>query len=164
MLNEFQQLQQQQQVGTVNKNNLTDQQHRSAIDTRWAISERPSSSSLKTTLKGRFCGQGFTQQVSNANVKTYVATPSSQSLRLLLEYSILHNWQVTSCDVSSAFLNTPSATEIYMVPPREFIQDTNVIWCLNKALYGLRTAPKLWRQHLGTTLAQLHLQQLKSDR
>ena len=45
MLNEFQQLQQ-QHVGTpVNKNNPTDKQRRSIIDTRWDISERPPSSS-----------------------------------------------------------------------------------------------------------------------
>ena len=71
----FQQLQQ-QNVGTpVNKNNLTDKQRRSIIDTRWAISERPSSSSSsKTTLKARFCGKGFTQEVSNANVETFAAT------------------------------------------------------------------------------------------
>ena len=50
-----------------------------------------------------------------------------------------------------------------MAPPREFIQNTNIIWRLNKALYGLRAAPKLWQQHLGATLAQLHLHQLKSD-
>ena len=104
MLNEFQQLQQ-QNVGTpVNENNLTDKQRRSIIDTRCAISERPSSSaSSTTTLKARFCGKGFAQEVSNANVETYAATPSSQSLRLLLQYSILRNWQVTSLDVSSAF-------------------------------------------------------------
>ena len=157
---------QQQQVGTpVNKNNLADKQRRSIIDTRWAISGRPSSSSSsKTTLKARFCGKDFTQEVSNAKVETYAATPSSQSLRLLLEYSILHNWQVTSCDVSSAFLTTPITTELYVVPPREFIQDANIILRLNKALYGLRTAPQLWQQHLGSTLAKLHLEQLKSDR
>ena len=161
MLNEFQQLQQ-QNVGTpVNKNNL----RTSIIDTRWAVSERPSSSaSPTTTLKARFCGKGFTQEVSNANIETYAATPSSQSLRLLLEYSILRNWQVTSCDVSLAFLNTPITTEIFVAPPREFIQDNNIVWRLNKALYGLRAAPKLWQQHLGATLAQLHLEQFKSDR
>ena len=143
MLNEFQQLQL-QNVGTpVNKNNLTDKQRHSIIDIRWAISERPSSStSSKTTLKARFCGKGFTQEVSNANVETYAATPSSQSLRLLLEYSILHNWQVTSC---SAFLNTPITTEIFVVPPREFIQDTNIIWRLNKGL--------IWLAHNIKTLA-----------
>ena len=51
-----------------------------------------------------------------------------------------------------------------MVPPCEFIQDNNIVWRLNKALYGLRTAPKLWQRHLGATLASLHLEQLKSDR
>ena len=74
MLNKFQQLQQ-LNVGTpVNKNNLTDKQRRNIIDARWAISERPSSSaSSTTTLKARFCGKGFTQEVSNANVETYAA-------------------------------------------------------------------------------------------
>ena len=165
MLNEFQQLQQ-QNVGTpVNKNTLSEQQRRSIIDTRWAISERPSSSaSASSTLKARFCGKGYTQEIANANVETYAATPSSQSLRLLLQYSIIRNWAVTSLDVSSAFLNTPITTELYVVPPREFIQDSNIVWRLNKALYGLRTAPKLWQRHLGATLASLHLEQLKSDR
>ena len=146
MLNEFQQLQQ-QNVGTpVNKNTLTDKQRRSIIDTRWAISERPSSSaSATTTLKARFCGKGFTQEVANANVETYAATPSSQSLRLLLQYSILRNWQVTSLDVSSAFLNTPITTELYVVPPREFIQDNNIVWRLNKAL--------IWTTYSAQTLA-----------
>ena len=144
MLHGVQQLQQ-QNVGTpVNKNTLTDKQRRSIIDTRWAISEPPSSSaSSTTTLKARFCGKGFTQEVSNANVETYAATPSSQSLRLLLQYSILRNWQVTSLDVSSAFLNTPITTELFVVPPREFTQDNNIVWRLNKALYGLRTAQTL---------------------
>ena len=116
----FQQLQQ-QQVGTpINKNNLTDKQRCNIIDTRWAISETPSSSaSSKTTLKARFCGRGFTQYVDNANVEseTYNATPSSQSLCLLLEHSIIQNWQVTSRDVSSAFLNTPISSEILVAPP-----------------------------------------------
>ena len=51
-----------------------------------------------------------------------------------------------------------------MVPPRKFIKDQNIVWRHNKALYGLRTAPKLWQRHLGATLASLQLQQLKSDR
>ena len=39
MLNEFQQLQQQQLGTPINKNNLTDKQRRSIIDTCWAILE-----------------------------------------------------------------------------------------------------------------------------
>ena len=51
-----------------------------------------------------------------------------------------------------------------MVSPCELTQDNNIVWRLNKALYGLHTAPKLWQRHLGATLASLHLEQLKSDR
>ena len=42
--------------------------------------------------------------------------------------------------------------------------ETSVIWKLHRALYGLRTSPKTWQEHLHSTLRRLQLQQLKSDR
>ena len=94
MLKEFQQLQQQHVGTTINKNNLTDKQHRKIINTRWAVSgKRPSSSSSsRTTLKARFCGKGFTQRVDNANVETYAANT------------------IFSKPSSSVFLSTASST------------------------------------------------------
>ena len=73
--------------------------------------------------------------------------------------------QVTSCDISSAFLNTPIEGDIYVQPPPEVYQhQPRVIWKLRRALYALRTSPKMWQEHLHATLRGLQLQQLKSDR
>ena len=36
-------------------------------------------------------------------------------------------------------------------------------WKLHCALYGLRTSPKMWREHQHATLQGMHLHQLKSD-
>ena len=39
-----------------------------------------------------------------------------------------------------------------------------MVWELHRALYGLRTSPKTWQEHLHSTLKGMHLHQLKSDR
>ena len=51
----------------------------------------------------------------------------------------------------------PTSTKVYQHQPR-------VIWKLRRALYGLRASPKMWQEHLHSTLRGLQLQLLKSDR
>ena len=86
-------------------------------------------------------------------------------MRTLLLHAVLHQYQVTSCDISSTFLNTPIEEDIYVQPPPEVYQHRpRVIWKLHRALYGLSTSPKMWQEHLNATLHDMQLHQLKSDR
>ena len=41
---------------------------------------------------------------------------------------------------------------MYARPPSAFYTDSNVIWKLKRAVYGLRTSPKCWQDHLSATL------------
>eukprot|EP00971_Amphidinium_carterae_P254890 5059761-Amphidinium_carterae.1 len=68
-------------------------------------------------------------------------------------------------DIASAFLNTPvpPETTILVKPPPECEQDHNVLWRLNKQLYGLRDSPQKFQLHLSTILRQLGLRQLRCD-
>ena len=136
--------------GEVDINNLTPEQQRRVIKTRWVIGPRPSSTSvgdIDTTagpLKARLVAKGYSQHISDHIKETFAATPSSTSLRTLLTHAVLHQYQVTSCDISSAFLNTPIEEDIYVQPPPEVHQHRpRVIWKLHRALYGLRTSPKM---------------------
>ena len=89
------------------------------------IGPRPSSTSVDdidaTTgpLKVRFVAKGYSQYISDHIKETFAATPSSTSLRTLLPHAVLHQYQVTSCDISSAFLNTPIEEDIYVQHPPE---------------------------------------------
>jgi Reverse transcriptase (RNA-dependent DNA polymerase) len=49
-------------------------------------------------------------------------------------------------DVIAAFLNAPVAREVYVRLPSGFTNDGDMVRRLNKALYGLDDAPKLWNQ------------------
>ena len=157
--------------GEVDIDSLEPKQQRRVVNTRWVIGPRSSSTSVDdidiTTgpLKARFVAKGYSQYISDHIKETFAATPSSTSLRTLLLHAVLHQYQVTSCDISSAFLNTPIEEDIYVQPPPEVYQHRpRVVWKLHRALYGLRTSPKMWQEHLHSTLRGLQLQQLKSDR
>ena len=153
----------------VDIDSLTPEQQHRVIKPRWVIGPRPSSTSvddIDTTpgpLKARFLAKSYSQHISDHVKETFAATPSSTSLRTLLLHAVLHQYQVTSCDISSAFLNTPIEEDIYVQPPPEVYQHRpRVIWKLHRALYGLRTSPKMWQEYLHSTLRGLHLQ-LKAE-
>ena len=51
-----------------------------------------------------------------------------------------------------------------MFPPTEFHNsEDHIVWKLNKAIYGLRSSPKAWQNHLAETLQQLGMQRLTSE-
>ena len=99
-------------------------------------------------------------------VECYAATPSSTSLKTLLLLGILQGHQTTCLHISTAFINTPlpPAEEIYVQPPQEWYYNSpTTLWRLKKAMYGLRTSPKLWQLRLGEALRQQNLRQCKAD-
>eukprot|EP00971_Amphidinium_carterae_P080030 1583990-Amphidinium_carterae.1 len=52
---------------------------------------------------------------------------------------------------------------ILVRPPPECEQDSNILWRLNKQLYGLRDSPQKFQLHLSSMLRQLGLRQLRCD-
>ena len=50
-----------------------------------------------------------------------------------------------------------------MWAPAEHHNDQNTFWKLHKGMYGLRTSPKAWQEHLAQVLKDLGLQRLVSE-
>eukprot|EP00971_Amphidinium_carterae_P115791 2293571-Amphidinium_carterae.1 len=86
------------------------------------------------------------------------------AMRILLTIAILKNFTLFTTDMASAFLNTPIDNEVLVQPPKESYHNTpHILWRMTKALYGLRTSPKHWPEHLSTIPQQLGFTRLKSD-
>ena len=79
--------------------------------------------------------------------------------------SLSNRWIVRAGDISTAFLHAKAATDdLFMFPPAEFYNpEDQVVWKLNKAIYGLRSSPKAWQKHLAETLQQLGMNRLASE-
>ena len=148
----------------VSKASFTKQQLKQVIQTRWVVQPRPAQDG-ETSLRARFVAKGFKQQILDPSLETYASTPSHLSLRILLILSLVNHWDVVTADISSAFLQAPIPEgELVLVkPPPELEQNPDVLWKLRKALYGLKTSPKLWQQHVSCKLEELGLRKNKAD-
>ena len=138
---------------------LSPEERRSIIESRWVIGPRPGSE-----LKGRFCAKGFKQVISRDD--KYASTPQATTLKLILLMSQIHSWEIAVSDIASAFLNTlvdPSKPPIYVQAPREIQYSEPTIWRLKRQLYGLRDAPKSWQAHFSQIMIKKGMTQIKSD-
>ena len=94
---------------------------------------------------------------------TQTATPATTDVGSTLLH-VTNNAQQTN-DISTAFLHAKAATDdLFMFPPTEFYNpEDQVVWKLNKAIYGLRSSPHAWQKHLAETLQQLGVHRLASE-
>lgn len=78
-------------------------------------------------------------------------------MRLLLAVAAQQRWEVHHLDVKSAFLNGEIKEEVYVTQPPGFVKhgSEGKVLRLNKALYGLRQAPRAWNAKLDQILVAL---------
>ena len=143
----------------VDSNTLTEEQRSNIVESRWVL--RPK----QQEVRARIVAKGYTEKISD-NDLIYASTPLFCILRILLTMALVNNWAVRTGDVSVAFLHAAAAAlNIIMRPPQEFYDDNNrhIMWKLNKAIYGLRSSPKQWQDHIADVLTALGLTRLKTE-
>ena len=136
---------------------LTPAQLETVISTRWVKTRKSDG-----TCRCRIVVRGYDQVVEDPD-ETYASTPSLLTLKTLLTLAVARGWHVTLADVSTAFLHASMDGEVLVLPPVEYYPSGDVVWKLKRALYGLKNAPKLWQQHLASTLESKGFQRMKSD-
>ena len=136
---------------------LTPAQLETVISTRWGKTRKSDG-----TCRCRIVERGYDQVVEDPD-ETYASTPCLLTLKTLLPLAVARGLHVTLADVSTAFLHASMDGEVLALPPAEYYPSGDVVWRLKRAWYGLKNAPKLWQQHLATTLESKGFQQIKSD-
>lgn len=119
---------------------LSDSELWHAISSRWVKTRKPDG-----TVRCRLVVRGFDQVVEDPD-QTFASTPSLTTLKLLLTLSVAFGWDVSTGDISTAFLHALITREdIFVIPPAEYYPDQNAVWKLKRALYGLKNFPRLWQ-------------------
>src|SRR4030065_1003418 len=120
------------------------------IGTKWIFKNKTDESGNVTRNKERLVAQGYTQIEGIDFDETFAPVARLKSIRLLLGIACMFKFKLYHMDVKSAFLNGYLNEDVYVEPPKGFI-DPNFpehVYKLRKALYGLKQAPRAWYERL----------------
>ena len=129
-----------------------------AITTRWIMTTKEIDGNC--TVKARLVARGF-EDIHNQG-KNDSPTCTKDSLRITLTIMASKQWMCMSLDVKTAFLQSfQLEREIFLVPPKE--ANTDKLWKLNKAVYGLNEASRQWYNRVSHELIRLGMERSKYD-
>jgi Reverse transcriptase (RNA-dependent DNA polymerase) len=100
-------------------------------------------------FRARLVALGYSQAYGVDYFETYAPVVRAATLRWLIALSVIHGWTRRQADVCTAFLNPLLHEDIYLrLPPGYEHEYPGMVLKLNKGLYGLKQASRLWYQRL----------------
>ena len=87
---------------------------------------------------------------------------------MLVSVTLCNKWVTKQIDFSNAFVRAPLEKTVYVALSPMFINTGNVdrndlCLKLNKCLYGMKDAPKIWHDHLESSLLNASLKPFFDD-
>jgi len=100
--------------------------------------------------------RGFLQKYGEDYYEVYAPVARMETIRLIVAVAIKHNWSMYQLDVKSAFLNGELEEEVYVSQPPgfEIKGKEDYVYKLDKALYGVKQAPRAWNKKIDRFLIQ----------
>ena len=130
-----------------------------AVSVRWVITEKDGLNAKR--MKARLVARGFEEK---EEIKSDSPTVSKEVLRTFITICSSMGWSANSIDIKAAFLQSEGiGREVYLIPPTEAKCDENILWKLEKCVYGLNDAARKWYLTVKTFLLKMNCIQLKTD-
>ena len=108
-------------------------------------------------LKARLVAKGFHQRPRWDFHETFSLVVKPVTVRVILTLAVSKGWHLRQLDINNAFLQGSLSEEVYVCQPPGFTDPShpNHVCRLNKALYGLRQAPRAWYTELRSFLLKI---------
>lgn len=115
-----------------------------AIGLKWVFKLKKNSAGDVIKHKARLVAKGYVQQQGIDYDEVFALVARLDTVHLILSIAANRGWQVHHLDVKLAFLHGELEEEVYVAQPEGFIvkNKEHLVLKLNKALYGLRQAPR----------------------
>ena len=112
------------------------------ITLKWVFKLKKDEQGAMIKHKARLVVRGFVQQEGIDYDDAFAPVARMESVRVLLALAAQKGWQVRYMDVKSTFLNGDLKEEVYVRQPPDYAiaEEERKVYCLRKALYGLRQA------------------------
>ena len=105
--------------------------------------------------KVRLVAKGFTQEYEIDYEETFALVARISFVRTLLAVAVASKWNLFQMDVKNDFLNGELSEEVYMQPSPGLSIDSNKVFHLRRALYGLKQTPRAWFAKFNSTIFHL---------
>lgn len=128
--------------------------NRSIVSCKWVFKRKRDECGHPVEYKARLVARGFTQRQGFDFDETYAPVVKIVTLRVLLAVATQMNMHIHQMDVKTAFLNGNLNEEIYMRQPDGFVRG-NLVCKLNKSLYGLKQASRMWNERFHDVILKL---------
>lgn len=139
--------------------------NRTAIKTRWVFKVKEESDGSTTRFKARLVAKGFSQRPGIDFEETYSPVVKYDTLRVILSLVAAKDLDMAQLDIKTAFLNGELDEEIYIEQPEGYVAEGkgNLVCRLNKCLYGLKQASRVWNRHFDFFLKKFGLTPSDAD-
>jgi transposase InsO family protein len=137
------------------------------IGSRWVYKIKQKADGSVERYKARFVAKGFSQHQGIDYDETFSPVFKLASLRTILSIGATLDLEMEQMDVKTAFLNGDIDAEVYVEQPQGFERgdkDNVKLYCrLNKGLYGLKQAARIWNKKITKHLIEQGFQQCAND-
>ncbi|OMO89257.1 hypothetical protein CCACVL1_07965 [Corchorus capsularis] len=124
------------------------------VGCKWVFKTKTKADGSLERLKARLVAKGFNQVPGVDFLETFSPVVKPATIRVVLTIALARDWEIRQLDVKNAFLHGFLNEPVFMTQPPGFqnSQHPNYVCKLNKALYGLRQAPRAWFDRFSTFL------------
>ena len=127
------------------------------IGLKWVFKLKKNADGSINKYKARLVAKGYVQQHGVDFEEVFAPVARIETIRLLIKLAASHGWEIHHLDVKTAFLHGELKEDVYVCQPEGFERkgSRDKVYKLNKALYGLRQAPRAWNNKLNHILGEL---------
>ncbi|GJS28115.1 retrovirus-related pol polyprotein from transposon TNT 1-94 [Tanacetum coccineum] len=104
--------------------------------------------------KARLVAKGYRQEEGIDVEESFAPVARIEAIRIFIANAASKNMTIYQMDVKTAFLNGELKEEVYVSQPEGFVNPNHPthVYCLKKALYCLKQAPRAWYDTLSRFL------------
>nr|GEU88794.1 hypothetical protein [Tanacetum cinerariifolium] len=124
------------------------------IGTKWIYRNKKDERGIVVRNKARLVVQGYTQEKGIDYDEVFAPVARIEAIRLFLVYASFKDFVVCQMDVKSVFMYGKIEEEVYVCQPLGFEDPEfpDIVYKVEKALYGLHQTPRAWYETLSTYL------------
>ncbi|CAI7887359.1 unnamed protein product [Closterium sp. NIES-53] len=130
---------------------------------KWVFCVKTKADGTIDKFKARWVVSGFDQEHGRGFTETFAPVSRHTSLRILLAVAAMKKKKLRQIDVANAFLYAPVNAEICVELQHGSHGEPNKVCQLQKSMYGIKQAPRLWQQYLHVRLIRIGFKQLPHD-